>query len=76
MSVLKEFNPNAIVISGSPGSVDDPASPQIDPGVFDMGIPLLGICYGLQLMNHVMGGSVAKGWEKCLFQSLLNFYSN
>src|SRR6202020_1831312 len=48
-------------ISGGPRSVYDPRSPQIDPALLDSGIPVLGICYGQQLMAHLLGGEVRKG---------------
>lgn len=50
--------PNGIVLSGGPGSVYEPDAPQIDPGIFELGIPILGICYGLMLMAHHLGGHV------------------
>ncbi len=50
-----------VIISGGPASVYAPGSPQADPGLFQAGIPLLGICYGQQLMAHLMGGKVRKG---------------
>jgi GMP synthase (glutamine-hydrolysing) len=50
-----------IIISGGPSSVYDPSSPTIDPAVLNAGIPILGICYGQQLMAHLLGGRVEKG---------------
>jgi len=50
-----------IIISGGPSSVYDPASPTIDPALLSSGIPVLGICYGQQLMAHLLGGRVEKG---------------
>ena len=50
-----------IIISGGPSSVYDPGSPTIDPSLLDSGIPVLGICYGQQLMAHLLHGSVEKG---------------
>src|SRR5450432_1762943 len=48
--------PNGIVLSGGPASVYDKGAPQVDPAIFSLGIPVLGICYGLMLMAHHLGG--------------------
>ena len=50
--------PNGIVLSGGPASVYDEHAPQLDPGIFALGIPVLGICYGMQLMAQHLGGQV------------------
>jgi GMP synthase (glutamine-hydrolysing) len=50
--------PNGIILSGGPASVYDKGTPQIDPEIFSLGIPVLGICYGLMLMAHHLGGQV------------------
>jgi len=50
-----------ILISGGPASVNDPNAPQIDPQVYELGIPILGVCYGHQITMHVLGGEVQKG---------------
>lgn len=56
---IKERNPRAIVLSGGPSSVYEEGAPQLDPGVFDMDVPVFGICYGFQAMAQVLGGTVA-----------------
>jgi GMP synthase (glutamine-hydrolysing) len=50
-----------LIISGGPSSVYDSESPTVDPAIFALGIPVLGICYGQQLMAHLLGGEVRKG---------------
>jgi len=50
-----------VIISGGPSSVYDPGSPTIDPRLLHAGVPVLGICYGQQLMAHILGGRVEKG---------------
>ena len=55
---IREFNPMAIILSGGPSSVYDDRSPKIDARVFELGIPVLGICYGAQLMAYTLGGKV------------------
>jgi GMP synthase (glutamine-hydrolysing) len=55
---IAALRPNGIILSGGPASVYDKGAPQIDPEVFSLGIPTLGICYGLMLMAHHLGGQV------------------
>ena len=55
---LKAMAPIGIIFTGGPGSVYDPNSPQADPEIFRMGVPILGICYGCQLLAHNLGGRV------------------
>ncbi len=55
---VKAFGPNAIVLSGGPSSVHSEGAPQVDPALFELGVPVLGICYGLQTMAHALGGRV------------------
>ena len=58
---IKEINPGGIIFSGGPNSVREENSPKIDPAIYDLGIPILGICYGMQLMTlQLPGGKVEK----------------
>lgn len=52
---IKDFQPKGIILSGGPASVYDEDSPKVDPALFDLGIPVLGICYGAQLMSYLLG---------------------
>jgi GMP synthase (glutamine-hydrolysing) len=56
--------PEGIILSGGPSSIYEPGSPKMDPAVFDLGIPVLGICYGLQFMVDALGGSVQKAGKR------------
>lgn len=58
---IKELNPRGLIFSGGPASVYEPSAPHCDPKLFDLGIPVLGICYGMQLACHVLGGKVGGG---------------
>ena len=61
---LLEKRPKGIILSGGPMSVFEKGAPGIDPEIFSLGIPVLGICYGMQLMSQTLGGSVAPGTER------------
>ena len=52
---IKKMNPKGIILSGGPASVYEKNSPQIDKGILEIGIPILGICYGLQLIGKAYG---------------------
>ncbi len=60
LETIRSINPRGIVLSGGPASVYDEDSPHCDTGVFSLGVPVLGICYGAQLMVQQLGGSVEK----------------
>lgn len=55
---IKELQPKGIIFTGGPNSVYEEGSPRIDKEVFELGIPVLGLCYGMQLMAHTLGGEV------------------
>jgi GMP synthase (glutamine-hydrolysing) len=55
---IKQLNPKGIILSGGPSSVYEPNAPKCDPAIFDLGVPILGICYGMQLGCEILGGKV------------------
>ncbi len=60
LAELQAMNPQGIIFSGGPSSVYGEDAPRCDPGIYDLGIPILGICYGLQLMVLQLGGKVSR----------------
>ena len=64
LSVIKAKNPKGIIFTGGPNSVYLEDSPTIDPEIFSWGVPVLGICYGSQLMMHLLGGHVCRAPER------------
>ena len=61
---IRDFNPKGIVLSGGPSSVYEEGTPLPDMRIFQLGLPILGICYGMQLMAHYFGGRVAKASKR------------
>jgi len=57
-------NPAALVLSGGPSSVYEEGSPELDPGVFELDVPIFGICYGFQVMAQALGGEVAQTGQR------------
>ena len=60
-TAIRDFGPKAIILSGGPASTTDAVSPKAPPVVFELGVPVLGICYGEQTMVAELGGSVVLG---------------
>ncbi|MBI5189413.1 MAG: glutamine-hydrolyzing GMP synthase [Nitrospirae bacterium] len=61
---VRAFNPKGLILSGGPSSVYDDGAPLISKEHLDLGVPVLGICYGMQLMTHLLGGEVAKAAKR------------
>ncbi|HEX38251.1 MAG TPA: glutamine-hydrolyzing GMP synthase [Candidatus Cloacimonetes bacterium] len=61
---IQSINPEAIILSGSPYSVLDDEPPLCDSKIFELGIPILGICYGMQVISHYLGGEVVHAKKK------------
>ena len=61
---IHSINPKGIILSGGPNSVYEKNAPSCDAKIFDLGIPILGICYGMQLMVKELGGTVISATKK------------
>lgn len=61
---IEAMNPKGLIFSGGPASVYAENAPQVDPRIFQMGIPILGICYGMQLIAHHLGGQVQRAGKR------------
>ncbi|MBP1906140.1 GMP synthase (glutamine-hydrolyzing) [Paenibacillus turicensis] len=70
---LRELNPKGIVFSGGPASVYAEDAPKIDPEIYNIGVPILGICYGMQLMAHDLGGKVERAAKREYGKSDVDF---
>jgi GMP synthase (glutamine-hydrolysing) len=55
---IRQLQPRGLILSGGPASVYAPGAPTIDPAIFDLGVPVLGICYGMQITCHTLGGRI------------------
>ncbi len=75
-TMLEAFNPKAIILSGGPNSVVGTGTPRADDYVWEMGVPVLGICYGQQTMCEQLGGSVETSEEKEFGRADLNIISS
>jgi GMP synthase (glutamine-hydrolysing) len=64
LAFIRQFDPKGIILSGGPSSVFDPDAPTADPALLDLGLPVLGICYGMQLVARLAGGKVVPSNER------------
>ncbi len=64
LATIEALQPSAIVLSGGPSSVSDADAPPFEPGLLKLGVPVLGICYGMQLLAHHLGGRVARSEDR------------
>jgi GMP synthase (glutamine-hydrolysing) len=64
LAEIKALAPEGIILSGGPASIYEAGSPRVDSGIFDLGIPILGICYGMQYMVDALGGEVKKAEKR------------
>ena len=69
---IKEKNPKGIIFTGGPASVYAEGAPMCDKEIFNLGIPILGICYGMQLMTHVLGGEVKRADKREYGETVVN----
>lgn len=70
---IREINPHGIIFSGGPSSVYDKGAPVFDKRILDMGIPVLGICYGMQLIGKLAGGRIKKSGEREYGHTVVEF---
>lgn len=68
---IKAFDPKGLILSGGPSSIYDPNAPISDRALLDLGVPVLGICYGMQYLAHVLGGMVTKAVDREYGSALL-----
>jgi GMP synthase (glutamine-hydrolysing) len=64
LATIKTLKPEGIILSGGPASIYEKGSPRVDRGIFDLNIPVLGICYGLQFMIDALGGEVVRAEKR------------
>ncbi len=73
---IKNLNPKAIILSGGPSSVYEKGAPTIDKKIFSLAVPVLGICYGEQLICHLLGGKVGSSFEREFGKAEIKIISN
>src|SRR3954452_22004624 len=73
---LRKLNPKGIILSGGPSSVYEPNAPRCDPKLFELNVPVLGICYGMQLGAQILGGQVKPAKAREYGRAKLHVTSN
>jgi GMP synthase (glutamine-hydrolysing) len=73
---LRKLNPKGLILSGGPSSVYEPNAPRCDPKIFDLNVPILGICYGMQLGAQILGGQVKPAKAREYGRAKLHVVSN
>ena len=76
LEAVKEKQPKGIIFTGGPNSVYAEGAPQIDPAIFEQGIPVLGLCYGMQIMAHILGGKVEAAEKREFGKTVTQFDTN
>jgi GMP synthase (glutamine-hydrolysing) len=76
LDVLRARDPAGIILSGGPSSVSDSDAPRCDAGIFELGTPVLGICYGMQLMTALLGGEVRRSGHREFGHALIRVAGN
>jgi GMP synthase (glutamine-hydrolysing) len=64
METIEAFSPKGIILSGGPSSIYDEGAPMADRAILDLNVPVLGICYGMQYLTHILGGAVARAQDR------------
>jgi GMP synthase (glutamine-hydrolysing) len=76
LDALRARNPVGMILSGGPSSVADAGAPKCDPALFELGLPVLGICYGMQLMTDLLGGEVRRSGHREFGHALIRVAGN
>ena len=64
IEAIREYDPKAIILSGGPASVLDPSAPMVDKAIYEQGVPILGLCYGMQLTAKLLGGTPVRAEQR------------
>ena len=73
---IKEFSPKGIILSGGPATVFEKGAPLAERGILDLNLPILGICYGMQYLTHLLGGLVAKSDDREYGNAVIHIEDN